>query len=279
MAAHLTKAKDAASASSDVPTTFKVFDSLGTGYDLNGTMEKIGPNTWTFTPVGTIVDPATGATIAKVSTTPANSSVTINFNPATGTFSSSSMGAGGAAAAGKGAAPAPAASGAKGAASSSPAGSGFSITITPTGSPTSFTVNPDFSAMTQYDSPSTAAPFRTDGYPAGSLAKLTVSSTGMFVAAYTNGQTANKAQVALFNFNNPGGLEKAGGNMYLESNNSGVARKDEVSSVNSGSLEMSNVDLAAQFSDMIVTQRGFQANSKTITTVDTMLEELVNLKR
>lgn len=83
----------------------------------------------------------------------------------------------------------------------------------------------------------------------------------------------------MFTFNNPVGLEKSGGNMYTESNNSGIATKDQSSTVNPGNLEMSNGDLAQQFSDMIVTQRGFQANSKIITTTDTMLEELVNLKR
>jgi len=245
MAANLVTATTAASASSDISTSFKVYDSLGTAYTLNGTFEKTAANTWTFTPVGTITDPTTGATTAKVTTTPATP-VTINFS-STGAFTSSTT--------------------------------PFTMTITPTGSPTPLTITPDFSTMTQYDSTSTAMATDTDGYGAGTLSKITASSTGMFVATYTNGETKNKGQVALFSFNNPGGLNKSGGNLYVESNNSGIATKDQTSSVNPGNLEMSNVDLAQQFSDMIVTQRGFQANSKIITTTDSMLEELVNLKR
>jgi flagellar hook protein FlgE len=90
--------------------------------------------------------------------------------------------------------------------------------------------------------------------------------------------------VALATFTNPGGLEKAGENTYVKSNNSGdanigpsgIAGKGKVIA---GTLEMSNVDLAQEFVDMIVTQRGFQASSRTITTSDQMLQELLTLKR
>ena len=91
-------------------------------------------------------------------------------------------------------------------------------------------------------------------------------------------------QVALASFTNPGGLEKAGESTYAETNNSGEASISESGVAGkgkfvSGALEMSNVDLAEQFVDMIVTQRGFQANSRTIQTSDQMLQELLTLKR
>lgn len=91
--------------------------------------------------------------------------------------------------------------------------------------------------------------------------------------------------IELFKFNNPGGLEKAGGNLFRESPNSGVpligtpGGADGHGVIKSGSLEMSNVDLSEEFTEMIVAQRGFQANTRIITTSDEILQELVNLKR
>jgi len=91
-------------------------------------------------------------------------------------------------------------------------------------------------------------------------------------------------QIALAMFANPAGLEKAGNSLYRESASSGPvieteAFLDGAGAIDGGGLEMSNVDIANEFTDMIVTQRGFQANSRIITVSDTMLEELVNLKR
>jgi flagellar hook protein FlgE len=92
-------------------------------------------------------------------------------------------------------------------------------------------------------------------------------------------------QIAVAQFANASGLEKVGNNCYQTTLNSGefdgIGREVDAdgSSINSGQLEMSNVDLAAQFTDMIITQRGFQANSRVITVSDTLLEELINLKR
>jgi flagellar hook protein FlgE len=92
------------------------------------------------------------------------------------------------------------------------------------------------------------------------------------------------ARLAIANFQNPGGLIQAGGSLFQVSNNSGDplvgAPGDEgMGAIIPSSLEMSNVDLSEEFTDMIVTQRGFQANSRIITTSDEMLQELVNLKR
>lgn len=98
------------------------------------------------------------------------------------------------------------------------------------------------------------------------------------------GQKTEIAQVAMAMFTNNSGLEKVGGSLYNVSGNSGdpvyaYASYKGAGKINPGGLEMSNVDLAAEFTDMIITQRGFQANSRIITTSDSMLEELVNLKR
>src|SRR5699024_2517555 len=105
-----------------------------------------------------------------------------------------------------------------------------------------------------------------------------------------NNQTQEAGQIALANFANPGGLEQVGANMYRSTVNDGLVTapngtpllhepEDGVASIVSGALEMSNVDLAEEFTDMIVAQRGFQANTRIITTSDEILQELVNLKR
>ena len=104
------------------------------------------------------------------------------------------------------------------------------------------------------------------------------------VEVIIDNRKATIAQLAVAMFSNPGGLEKAGNSLYRETSSSGgvqvgIAYQNGAGTVEAGGLEMSNVDLATEFTDMIVTQRGFQANSRIITVSDTMLEELVNLKR
>ncbi|MGY0691564.1 flagellar hook-basal body complex protein [Virgibacillus sp. FSP13] len=99
-----------------------------------------------------------------------------------------------------------------------------------------------------------------------------------------NGNTRVAGQIALANFSNPAGLQKAGSNLFLNSENAGytglsVPETDGVASIVSGALEMSNVDLSEEFTEMITAQRGFQANTRIITTSDEILQELVNLKR
>ena len=138
--------------------------------------------------------------------------------------------------------------------------------------------------ITQFSSGFTTKPFRQDGFGMGYLEGLKVDDTGSITGVYSNGNNRVLAQVALANFTNPGGLEKAGETNFVYSNNSGEADISPAGTIGkgkimAGALEMSNVDLAEQFTDMIVTQRGFQANSKTIQTSDQMLQELLSLKR
>ncbi|MGQ0766211.1 MAG: flagellar hook protein FlgE [Gemmatimonadota bacterium] len=123
-----------------------------------------------------------------------------------------------------------------------------------------------------------------NGYAAGQLQNFTIDRSGIISGSFTNGTNLVLAQIVLADFNNPGGLLRTGDNMYAVSGNSGgavlgFALGGSQSTITSGALEMSNVDLAQEFTSMIVTQRGFQANSRVITSSDEMLQELVNLKR
>jgi len=123
-----------------------------------------------------------------------------------------------------------------------------------------------------------------DGYPPGTLRGISVGEDGVVTASYSNGELTPLFQVALVDFPSYDGLTKMGRNLYAESINSGqalpgVVGNGRLGSIAPSSLEMSNVDLAQEFTDMIVTQRGFQASSRTITTSDQMLQELLTLKR
>lgn len=138
--------------------------------------------------------------------------------------------------------------------------------------------------ITQFSSPSTTKAVEQDGYSMGYMESFTIDNSGIITAVYTNGTKQMVGQVATAVFTNQQGLEAVGENLYEVSNNSGLpnigpAAEAGRGKVVAGTLEMSNVDLSEQFTDMIITQRGFQANSRTITTSDQMLQELINLKR
>jgi flagellar hook protein FlgE len=123
-----------------------------------------------------------------------------------------------------------------------------------------------------------------DGSGIGSLVSFSVSDDGLISGVFSNGRTQPLGQLALAVFANPSGLEKAGNSLYRSTVNSGepqigVAKSGGRGSLAGGTLEMSNVDLAAEFTNLIVAQRGFQANSRIITASDEILQDLVNLKR
>ncbi|TDL35038.1 flagellar hook-basal body complex protein [Jeotgalibacillus sp. S-D1] len=128
-----------------------------------------------------------------------------------------------------------------------------------------------------------SAQIKTDGNLVGSIESFSVSSSGEINGVYSNGHVERIGSIGLARFNNPSGLEKAGNNLFQESVNSGIANIGNAESaggtLSSGALEMSNVDLSEEFTEMITAQRGFQANTRIITTSDQILEELVNLKR
>ncbi len=142
----------------------------------------------------------------------------------------------------------------------------------------------DINGLSQFASASNAVASSQDGYPMGNLQDISVDSRGVITGYFTNGVNQTLAQIALASFNNPTGLLRAGNNMYGESANSGGAiigfsGTSNQSTITPGALESSNVDLSEEFTNMIIAQRGFQANARVITTADEMLTELVNLKR
>jgi len=131
---------------------------------------------------------------------------------------------------------------------------------------------------------STADMSYQDGLPLGTLESFSIGRTGLISGAFTNGSTRALGQLVLANFTNPSGLLKAGNSLLTESPNSGNATlgipgSGELGLVTSGFLEGSNVDLAAEFANMIVAQRGFQASSRIISTSNEILQELVTLAR
>jgi flagellar hook protein FlgE len=139
-------------------------------------------------------------------------------------------------------------------------------------------------SVTQYAESSSTKPIIQDGYAMGYLDSFKIDQSGVITGVFTNGTNRVLGQVALAAFTNQGGLEKSGDNNYVVSSNSGYANIGPSQTAGkgkiiAGALEMSNVDMAEQFTDMIVTQRGFQANSRTIQTADQLLQELLTLKR
>lgn len=139
-------------------------------------------------------------------------------------------------------------------------------------------------STTSYSSGSTTLFQSQDGYTAGFLQNVSVSRDGVLTGRYSNGQILELYVLTLADFNNEWGLRREGGNLFSETRESGDAltglpNSSGKGSISSNSLEMSNVDLAVEFVNMITTQRGFQANSKVITTTDSMLGDLIQLKR
>lgn len=139
-----------------------------------------------------------------------------------------------------------------------------------------------FDGVTQYAG-STTAYGTADGNSYGVLQSIQIDASGIITGSYSNGVLRNEAQIAVAQFVNNSGLNKVGTSLYQQSNNSGDANIKTVDalglSITPSALEMSNVELASELADMIVTQRGFQANSKIITVGDEMLETIVNMKR
>jgi flagellar hook protein FlgE len=142
----------------------------------------------------------------------------------------------------------------------------------------------DLSGLSQFGGANTVTAPEQNGYALGSLQSFQLGNDGTIMGVYSNGLRQPLGKLALASFNNPGGLEKAGGSSFRVGDNSGVANVGVAGVggrgvLNSGALEMSNVDLAEEFTGLIVAQRGFQANSRVITSSDEILQDLVNLKR
>ncbi|MCC3273715.1 flagellar hook protein FlgE [Arthrobacter zhangbolii] len=156
-----------------------------------------------------------------------------------------------------------------------------------TNNPKTFTVGGvavDLAALTSYAGVSTASVTGQDGRSAGTLESFSIAKDGTLIGSFTNESKIALGRIALATFTNPAGLEKAGNSGYTATVNSGnavITGPGDAGSggIGSGMLEMSNVDLSQEFTNLIVAQRGFQANARIITTSDEVLQELTNLKR
>lgn len=230
-------------------TTFTVYDSLGGAHSVPLTFRKTGANEWDMSLAGSDTYSYKEANGMEVTAT--LTKTTLKFDQ-TGRYISGDA--------------------------------TVSMTYKREGEeePKTHKVTVSLGALTQYSGSSTIKA-ETDGNAEGVLKNVTIDSTGTITGVYSNGKIKAEAQIAIAQFNNASGLTRIGGNFYQQSNNSGAANvktaADLGCTITPSALEMSNVDIADQFSDMIVTQRGFQANSKTITVGDEMLETLIGMKR
>lgn len=158
------------------------------------------------------------------------------------------------------------------------------ITITPTNGAQPFTVELDLSQITSLAAESVVQPIYQDGFPPGTLQEFTIGIDGTIQGVFSNGLSRPMGRIALSLFANPAGLFRLGNNMWRVSDNSGLPQigaptTGGLGEINAGYLEQSNVDLGSEFADMIVTQRGFQANTRIVSVVDELLADVVNMKR
>jgi flagellar hook protein FlgE len=147
-----------------------------------------------------------------------------------------------------------------------------------------FKFSMDLTGITQYDNASDVSTAKIAGYKSGILKDISIGDDGVVEGVFSNGKKAALGRIALATFKNVAGLKKSSGNMFEVTPNSGIPTIGKpgqagFATLSPSSLEMSNVDLAKEFTNMITTQRGFQANSRVISITDEMLQELTNLKR
>ncbi len=220
----------------------RVYDSLGGQHDMNLTLteDALIPNTWNWTGTGMNGDTVTGGGV-------------LTFDPTNGQMLT---------------------------------GSPANITLTPpvTSGIPGFPISLDMSKISQLAAEMQVNASSQNGFAPGSLSSFSVGTDGVITGLYTNGLTRPLGQISLAIFPNANGLERMGSNLWRNTDNSGIAvvgmpRTGGRGPVNSGFLEQSNIDIGNEFTDLIVTQRGFQANTKVVTTVDEMLQDLINMKR
>lgn len=263
-------AGDSEAATTGIEKYIYFYDSLGNKFMAPLSFKYTAPNTWqvdfadvTYTPSG-----ATTPTTGKVmymngdmkNPLPLGASmgpVTIKFDPATGKLTQDSP-------------------------------TSIDVTVppvtTPVSSQFSTPIKMNIGGLTQFNE-LTSAKAENNGAEPGKLQDYSIGENGIITGTYSNGTSKVFGQISVATFANPAGLQKKGNNLFQTTPNSGEfdgTGQDPTAGggkLNAGTLEMSNVDLSSEFTDMITTQRGFQANSKIITTSDEMLQELVNLKR
>jgi flagellar hook protein FlgE len=246
------------SATSNYSTSMQVYDSLGTAHSIDIYMRNTGPGAWEYHAL------ANGAEIAGgAAGTPSEiASGTLTFDT-TGALSTSAISSGGTA-------------------SFNGATPGQPLTFD-FGTPTA-TGGTGLGGTTGFGSPSSVSSQGQDGYASGDLTGVKIDGDGTVNGTYSNGQRIPVAKLAIGKFRSNDGLGRAGHGLWIQTKESGDAALGAAGSggraaVVSGALEQSNADIAQQFVDLIAHQRAFQANSKTITTSDEMLNDIVNLKR
>ncbi len=243
---------------SNFSTSMTVYDSLGNAHSVDIYFEKTGPNTWDYHvlasgdeltggPAGQNVEIGTGTltftTAGELDTVNVTTPVSADWIGAT-------------------------------------AGQAIDLDF---GTPVSGG-GTGLDGLTQFGSPSNISAQSQDGYGSGDLSGVSVDGQGVMMATYTNGEKIAVGQLAIARFRSNEGLDRAGQNLWADSGASGdavmgTAGNGGRGAVAAGAVEQSNVDLAEEFVGLIAHQRAFQANSKTISTADQMLQELVNLKR
>ena len=223
-------------------TGVEIYNSLGDTEMVALTFEKTAANEWTVT--GSYGDPASPLTLTDN---------VVTFDPAPGAVSA-------------------------------PADFGVNVAAFGDFGAVTISLDGDSGAVTQFGELSTLSVASQDGFGAGILQSISMSQEGVLVGSFSNGINRPLAQLAIANFTNPEGLEKSGGSMFSATINSGdpqlaAAGNGGRGLIASGTLEMSNVDLAQEFVTLITAQRGFQANSRVVTSSDEVLSDIVNLKR
>jgi flagellar hook protein FlgE len=249
-----------ADANADATSTFsqpiQVYDSLGQAHTLTATFVKTGPNAWTETI--TIPGADVGSTAGPQTVGTAN----LTFDPTSGLLTSPA------------------------------AGTPIALTISGLADGATFpaTVNLNLynsdgtPAITQYAQPSSLSSSTQDGSAAAQMTSIAITNGGQVLATFSNGQTKVEAQLALANIRNPDTLTNVGSNEFAVSGATaapaiGTALTGGRGQILGSSLEASNVDMATEFTNLIVYQRGYEAATKVITTADAMTEDLVNLIR
>lgn len=220
-------------------SSMQVYDSLGGMHEIVITLEKLANNQWVWSASST----EAGATVSG--------NGTLNYDPASGRMLT---------------------------------GSGGPITANFGAGIGTMEITPEFSGSTQFAADHSLLAASQDGYSSGALQSFSIDNSGAINGVFSNGVIRKMATVALANFANSAGLVKEAGSFYSESRNSGEAYIGTTETggrgrLLSGTLETSNVDLSQEFTDLITTQRGYQANARIITTSDELLQELLNLKR
>ncbi|OAI42764.1 hypothetical protein AYO38_02885 [bacterium SCGC AG-212-C10] len=232
-----------------VTTTVSAYDNLGNPRSVKMEFRKTGADTWTANPFYDDTD-ADGS----LNNMPSPANFTLNFDATTGALTS----------------PGP-----------------FTATFSNlpgTPAPAALGITFDFSKLSQIASPSQVALSSQDGSPGGALVNFSVAPTGEISGIFSDGSSSTLGQLATASFVNPAGLLRNGQNLWTQSPNSGDATigtpgQDGRGTVGTGILEGSNVDLAQQFTNVIIAQRGFQSSSRVITATDQMLQDLVNIVR